>query len=123
MLARRGWGHERPCGPHYSVSWELERVMGAGGGWMMLSYRAWPELPGGPPEPVRAGMACPPDSEADRLGSSAELPDLPCVLTMFLCFSPPHSQGGPAHRTSAHSQWLLHHQRAGQERCVCTGLR
>lgn len=52
----------------------------------MLSYRAWPELPVAPPEPVSAGMAHPPDLEADRLGSSAELPDTSCVLTMFLFF-------------------------------------
>lgn len=41
------------------------------------------------------------------------------ILIVFLFFLPPRSQGGPAHWTSAHPQWLLHHQRAGQERCVC----
>lgn len=37
-------------------------------------------------------------------------------MTHVSVVSPPRSQGGSAHRTPAHPQWLLHHQRAREER-------
>lgn len=73
-------------------------------------------------EPLRTGVVCPPSSGVWwGLRSSAELAT---GLThehshRVSGFLPPCSQGCPAHWTSAHPQWLLHHQRAGQERCVC----
>lgn len=115
-----GWGaHAGPLGPHISVSWEPARVIAD---WTTLGCRPGQNSPGPASEPVSTGVVCPPSSGGCwGLRRSAELAtglthEHSHRVSVFL---PPRSQGGPAHWTSAHPQWLLHHQRAGQERCVC----
>lgn len=65
----------------------------------------------------------PPATECQPVGAweAAELVGLvpdPLILSVLS----PCSEGGTAHRTPAHPQWLLHHQPARQKRCASVTL-